>query len=156
MSTDVWRHLCLQMSGDICMSACKLHKHQWVSSGLSHLIKRVVWARCGRRKSLGRYSAENCWRKRQQTLKNDRCEKARKETRRFLHDIVLFKSFFWNRRPDGIVINKNHRTLYILEFKRSSDRNKDCLRKKEDEANEQHRASSRRWKWLPWNGRLNR
>jgi len=38
------------------------------------------------------------------------------------------------------VINKNHRTLYILEFKRSSDRNKDFLRVKEDEANEQHRS----------------
>jgi len=33
-----------------------------------------------------------------------------------------------------------HRTLYILEFKRSSDRNKDFLRVKEDEANEQHRS----------------
>jgi len=38
------------------------------------------------------------------------------------------------------VINKNHRTIYILEFKRSSDRNKDLLRVKEDEANEQHRS----------------
>ena len=35
---------------------------------------------------------------------------------------------------------KNHRTLYILEFVRSSDRNKDFLRVKEDEANEQHRS----------------
>jgi len=34
------------------------------------------------------------------------------------------------------MINKNHRTLYILEFKRSSDRNVDSLRVKEDEANE--------------------
>ena len=38
------------------------------------------------------------------------------------------------------VINKNHRTLYNLEFKRSSDRNKDFLRVKKDEANEQHRS----------------
>ena len=38
------------------------------------------------------------------------------------------------------MINKNHRTLYILEFKRSSDRNKDFLRVKEDEAYEQHRS----------------
>jgi hypothetical protein len=28
------------------------------------------------------------------------------------------------------VINKNHHTLYILEFKRSSDRNEDYLRVK--------------------------
>ena len=41
---------------------------------------------------------------------------------------------------DGMVIIKYHRTLYILKFKRSSDRNKDFLRVKEDESNEQHRS----------------
>ena len=39
------------------------------------------------------------------------------------------------------MINKYHRTLYILEFKRPSDRYKDFLRVKEDEANEQHRST---------------
>jgi len=53
---------------------------------------------------------------------------------------MFYENRFWNRRPDGIVINKYHRILYILEFKRSSDRNKDFLRVKEDEANEQHRS----------------
>ena len=53
---------------------------------------------------------------------------------------MFYENRFWNRRPDCIVINKNHRTLYILEFKRSSDKNKDFLRVKEDEANEQHRS----------------
>jgi len=38
------------------------------------------------------------------------------------------------------VNNEYHRTLYILEFKQSSDRNKDFLRVKEDEAKEQHRS----------------
>ena len=64
-------HSCLQAitsSGDDYMPACKLHKHQRVSSGLSDLMKRVVWTRCGRSKTLGRYAAENCWRKRQQKL----------------------------------------------------------------------------------------
>jgi len=37
------------------------------------------------------------------------------------------------------VINK-YQTLYILQFKWSSDRNKDFLRVKEDEVNEQHRS----------------
>jgi len=46
----------------------------------------------------------------------------------------------WNQRPDGIAINKNHRTLYILEFKRSSDKNEDFLGVKEDKANEQHKS----------------
>jgi len=53
---------------------------------------------------------------------------------------MFYGNRFWNRRPDGIVINKYHRTTYIIEFKRSSDRNKDFLTVKEDEANEQHRS----------------
>jgi len=32
---------------------------------------------------------------------------------------MFYDNRFWNRRPDGIVINKYHQTLYILEFKRS-------------------------------------
>jgi len=53
---------------------------------------------------------------------------------------MFYENLFWNRRPDGIVINEYHRTLCILEFKRSSDRNKDFLRVKKHEANEQHRS----------------
>ena len=53
---------------------------------------------------------------------------------------VFFENSFWNQRPDGIVINKYYPTLDIQEFKRSSDRNKYCLRVKEDGANEQHRS----------------
>jgi len=59
----------------------------------------------------------------------------------FYRDLtMLYENRFCNWRPDGIVINKYHRTLYILEFKRSSDRNEDSLRVKEDEANMQHRS----------------
>ena len=39
-----------------------------------------------------------------------------------------------------MIIHKYHQTLYILEFKRSSDRNKDFLGLKEDEANEQRKS----------------
>jgi len=53
---------------------------------------------------------------------------------------MLYENYFWNRKPDGIVINKYHWTLYILEFKRSSDRNEDFLEVKEDEANEQYKS----------------
>ena len=65
-----------------------------------------------------------------------------KKHERERHDFdptMFYENRFCNRRPDGIVINKNHRTLYILEFKRSSNRNMDFLRVQEDEANEQHR-----------------
>jgi len=51
----------------------------------------------------------------------------------------FYENRFWNQRPDGIVV-KNHRTLYILEFKWSSDRNEDFLRVKEDEANKQNKS----------------
>ena len=51
-----------------------------------------------------------------------------------------------------------YRTLYILEFKRSSDRNKGFLRVKEDDANEQHRsiiealrAAAKEWTFEPIN-----
>jgi len=53
---------------------------------------------------------------------------------------MFYENRFWNQRPDSIVINKYYQTLYMLEFKWSSDRNKDFLRVKEDEANEQCRS----------------
>jgi len=65
------------------------------------------------------------------------------EHKRELYDFdptMLYQNQFWKQRPDGILINKNHRTIYILKFKRSSDRNEDFLRVKEDEANEQHKS----------------
>jgi len=66
-----------------------------------------------------------------------------KEHERGRYDLdpaMFYVNRFWNRRPDGIKINKNHRTLYILECKQSSDRNEDFLRVKEDEANGQHKS----------------
>ena len=70
-SATEWQQLSRQQtisSEEICMPACKLHKHQRVSSGLSNLTKRVVMACCDRRKSLSRYAVENfqVLRKRQQ------------------------------------------------------------------------------------------
>jgi len=63
------------------------------------------------------------------------------ERKRHKFDPEIFYEYrFWNRRPDGIVSTKNHRTLHILEFKRSSDRNEDFLVVKEEEANKQHRS----------------
>ena len=62
------------------------------------------------------------------------------ERERYDCPTMFYENRFWNRRPDGIVINKNHRTLYILEFKWSSDRDKDFLRVKEDEVNKQHKS----------------
>ena len=61
------------------------------------------------------------------------------ERERYDFDLkMLYENRFGNWRPDGIVINNNHQILYILEFKKSSDRNEDFLRVKEDEANDQY------------------
>ena len=54
---------------------------------------------------------------------------------------LIYENRFSNWKPNGIVINKNHQTLWILEFKRSSDRNEDFMGVKEDEANEQHKST---------------
>jgi len=63
------------------------------------------------------------------------------ERERYDFDPTMFyENRFWNRRPGGIVIKKKHQTPYIVEFKRSSDRNEDFLRVKKDEANEQHNS----------------
>ena len=54
------------------------------------------------------------------------------ERARYDFDPTMFdENRFWNQRPDGIVINKNHRTQYILEFKQSSDKNEDFSEGKE-------------------------
>jgi len=38
------------------------------------------------------------------------------ESERYNFDPTMFnENCFWNRRPDGIVINKNHRTLYTSQ-----------------------------------------
>ena len=40
------------------------------------------------------------------------------ERERYDFDPTMFyENIFWNRRPDGIVVNKNHRTPNILGFK---------------------------------------
>ena len=63
------------------------------------------------------------------------------ERARYDLDLTMFyENGIWNQRPDGIVINKNHWKLYILEFKQSSGSNEDFMRVEENEANEQHKS----------------
>jgi len=66
--------------------------------------------------------------------------KAHERERHDFDPKMFYENRFWNWRPDGILFNKNYPTLYILEFKRSSDRNEDFMEVKEDEANEQHKS----------------
>ena len=87
-------------SRDIYMPACKLHKHQRVSSGLSYLYtESSLYTLWQEEKSLGRVWEEFEQRiadgpgKGSRNCKNDLCERARKETPWFRPENVESKLF---------------------------------------------------------------
>ena len=47
---------------------------------------------------------------------------------------------FWGKRPDGVTINEDMQIGYIIEFKRSTDRDEGFLEVKDAEAHEQHKS----------------
>jgi len=124
-------------SGDICIPACKLHKTP------ASKLRVVTPDKESRMYTLWQEEEfEQMCSKESLTEKAAEIEKtiSAKEHESERHDLdpkMFDENRFWNRRPDGIVINKNHRTPYILEFKRSSDRNEDFLGVKDDKANKQ-------------------
>ena len=52
----------------------------------------------------------------------------------------FFVNRFWGRRPDGVAINEALQIVYILKFKRSTDKDEGLLEVKETLANEQHKS----------------
>jgi len=66
--------------------------------------------------------------------------KKSQEARYNLDPGSFFVNRFWGRRPDGVAINKALKIVYILEFKRSTDRDAGFLEVKDAEANEQHKS----------------
>jgi len=66
--------------------------------------------------------------------------KKSQETRYNLDPGSFFVNRFWGRRLDGVAINEALKIVYILEFKRSTDRDDGFLEVKDAEANEQHKS----------------
>jgi len=66
--------------------------------------------------------------------------KKSQEARYNLDPESFFVNRFWGRRLDGVAINEALLIVYILEFKRSTDRDEGFLEVKEAEANEQHES----------------
>jgi len=66
--------------------------------------------------------------------------KKSQETRYNLDPGSFFVNRFWVRRPDGVALNEALKIVYILEFKRSTDRDEGFLEVKDAEANEQHKS----------------
>ena len=62
------------------------------------------------------------------------------ETQYNLDPGSFFVNRFWGRRPDGFVINEALKIVYILEFKRSTDRYEGFLEVKDAEADEKHKS----------------
>ena len=127
-------------SRDICMPACKLHKRP------ASKLRFVVPDKASSMSTLWQEEEfEQICSRELVTEKAVHIEKTiavkKHEMERYDFDPTMcYENRFWNQKPDGIVINTNHRTLYILEFKRSVDRNENLLSVKEDEANKQHKS----------------
>ena len=66
--------------------------------------------------------------------------KKSQETRYNFNTVSCFVNRFWGRRPDGVAINEALKIVYILEFKRSTDRDQGFLEVKDAEAHEQHKS----------------
>ena len=62
--------------------------------------------------------------------------KKSQETRYNLDPGSFFVNRFWGRRPDGVAINEALKIIYILELKRSTDRDEGFLEVKDAEAHE--------------------
>jgi len=66
--------------------------------------------------------------------------KKSQEARYNLDPGSFFVNGFWGRRPDRVAINEALKIVYILEFKRSTDRDEGFLEVKDAEANQQHKS----------------
>ena len=53
----------------------------------------------------------------------------------------FFEDRCWGRRPDGVALNEAVQIVYILEFKRSADKDEGFLEVKEAATNEQYRST---------------
>ena len=81
--------------------------------------------------------------------------KKSKETRYNFNPAAFFVNYFWGRRrPDGVAIHEALQIVYILKFKRSTNRDEGFLEMKEPEAKEQHksiicplRAATSKWEF---------
>ena len=70
---------------------------------------------------------------------DDTCQKSQ-EARYNFDPQSFYVNRFWGRRPDGVAINEARKIGYIIEFKRSTDKDERFLEVKEAEANEQHKS----------------
>ena len=59
------------------------------------------------------------------------------ETRYSFDPVSFFENHIWGRRPDGVAVNE----AYVVEFKRSTDRDEGVVKVEKTEANEQQKSN---------------
>jgi len=75
------------------------------------------------------------------------------ETRYSFDPVSFFENHIWGRWPDGVAVNEALQIVYVVEFKRSTDRDEGFVKVEKAEANEQYksiisalRAAAPKWK----------
>jgi len=119
------------------------------------LTKKGTRARCGDEESFLESAARKI-RQRSTGYRGDNTSQKSQETRYNLNPLSFFVNHFWGRWPDGVAINEALQIEYILEFKRTIDRDEGFLEVKEADAMSSTKASSVRSEQLLQSGNLNR
>jgi len=127
----IWRHLYNSM-----------HAAQKPESKLKFvtLDKESIMSTLWRREEFLRICSKDDLAEKAQDIEVTIPVKKSQEARYNLNPESFFVNRFWGRRPDGFAINEALQIGYILEFKRSTDRDEGFLEVKEAEANEQHKS----------------
>jgi len=146
---SIWRHLYDSM-----------HAAQKPKSKLKFvtLFKESNMSTLWRREEFLRSRSKEELAKKAQHIEVTKPVKKRQEAR-YNFRVDPFENHFWDRRTDVVAINEALQIVYILEFKRSTDRDKGFLEVNLPEKQEQMssaRASSVRSKLLLQSGNLSR
>jgi len=128
---SIWRHLYDSM-----------HAAQKPKSKLKFvtLDKESILGTLWRREDFPRICSKEDLTEKAQDIEVTMPVKKSQEARYNLEPGSFCVNCFWGRRPDGVAINEALKIGYILEFKRSTDRDEGFLEVKDAEANEQHNS----------------
>jgi len=121
------------------MTACMLHKSQnklkFVTldkeSNMSTLWRREEFLRICNKEELAEKAQE---------IEVTVPVKKSQETWYNLDPGSFFINCFWGRRPDEVAINEALKIVYVVEFKRLTDRDEGFLEVTDAEANEQYKS----------------
>jgi len=122
------------------MTACTLHKSQKSKLKFVMLDKESNMSTLWRREEFIRICSNEELAEKAQDIEVTIPVKKSQDTRYNLDPGSFFVNRCWGRRPDGVAINEALKIVYILKFKRTTDRDEGFLEVEDAEANEQHKS----------------